>query len=121
LEGLEFLCQRYELNGIVLHTKDYAMYYGAAMGDVDVVKGLTMGNLMAGTRARIGKYGSYAECAALLQLPFSPIGLDFAEKLELMEPPRLTRLVPSRYMPHPKCTIGLGDTFVAGFMTSFIN
>lgn len=121
IEALNFVMEKYEVTGIVLHTKDYAMYYGHDQPGVDFIKGLTLGNLMAGTRARIGKYGTYEECGETLAQPISPTGVAFAEALEHIETKFNAYLVPSRYMPQPTFTIGLGDTFVAGFMTSFIN
>ena len=120
-EILEIVLERYSLRGIVLHTKDYALYYGDPIGNVDFSRGLALGNLMAGTRARIGRYGNYEECRGTLQLPMSPIGIAYREQLEKIPSHHLVCLVPSRYMEHPVYTIGLGDTFVAGFMIAFIN
>ena len=120
LSGLKSLLEKYPARGIVLHTKDYAMYYGEELAGADVEKGLTLGNLMAGTRARTGRYGSYEDCGESMQLALSPEGIRFAEELEHKKPEAYVRIVPSRYMEHPKYTIGLGDTFMAGFLTSFV-
>ena len=120
LSGLQSLLDKYPVRGIVLHTKDYAMYYGEELADADVEKGLTLGNLMAGTRARTGRYGSYEDCGESMQLALSPEGIRFAEELDRMSPRGYVRIAPSRYMEHPKYTIGLGDTFMAGFLTSFV-
>ena len=120
LSGLTSLMEKYPVRGIVLHTKDYAMYYGEELTGVDVEKGLTLGNLMAGTRARTGRYGSYEDCGVSMQFALSPEGIRFAGELHDMKPEAYVRIVPSRYMEHPKYTIGLGDTFMAGFLTSFV-
>ena len=120
ITSLEFLVEKYPLAGVVLHTKDYAMYYGDDIEGVDFTKGLTLGNLMASTRARIGRYGTYEECIEILQLPLSAVGVALSNQLEKMQPRHLACLVPARYLEYPTYTIGLGDTFVAGFMISFV-
>lgn len=123
LQSLDKLRSYFGMRGIVLHTKDYALYYGKAVDGCDLREGLVMGNLMATTRARLGKYGTVAECRDTLQLPLSETGVAFAEKLltvaTLPEGEQLF-IVPSRYMEHPRYTIGLGDTFTAGVQSCFI-
>jgi len=120
LASLEILLGRYSLTGIILHTKDYALYCGYHIKGVDFRRGLTLGNLMASTRARIGRYGTYEECKETLELPMSPAGVAFCEQLDQIQSRHLTYIVPSLYMEYPTYTIGLGDTFLAGFMISFI-
>lgn len=119
VKGIDALIERYHVRGVVLHTKDYSMYYGEELQGIDIEKGLTIGNLMSGTRARIGKYGTQEECRESLSLGLSPTGLAFHDKLETLELKRKAVLVPSRYLEHPKYTIGLGDTFVSGVHTCF--
>ncbi|MCD2492109.1 ADP-dependent glucokinase/phosphofructokinase [Lacrimispora sp. NSJ-141] len=119
INGIEALLSRYGIRGMVLHTKDYSLYYGEELAGIDIEKGLTIGNLMSGTRARIGKYGSQDECRESLSLGLSPTGLAFHERLRELKPAKQAVLVPSRYLEHPKYTIGLGDTFVAGVHTCF--
>ncbi|MEM1484539.1 ADP-dependent glucokinase/phosphofructokinase [Oscillospiraceae bacterium PP1C4] len=114
LDGLELVLSSYHLNGIIMHTKDYSMYYGNAIEGIDIEQGLTLGNLMSGTRARTGRYGSYEDLAESLSMNLSEIGVEFARQLKDLYPKRDVCLVPSRYLKYPKCTIGLGDTFVAG-------
>lgn len=120
LRGLDMVQKKHGAKGIILHTKDYSMYYGTELKGINIEKGLTLGNLMSGTRAQIGQYGTQKDCEQLLNLPLSPTGLKFAEELEAMELPQYTCLVPSRYMEKPKYTIGLGDTFVAGVQMAFV-
>ena len=103
-----------------MHTKDYAMYYGDELKGVNLEKALTLGNLLSGTRARVGHYGNLDECRESLKLALSPAGLRFAEKLQEMKLEKKAFLVPSRYMEKPVCTIGLGDTFVAGVQFAFV-
>lgn len=122
LEGLELVRQKYPVRGIILHTKDYSAYYGKTLS-VDIELGLAAGNLLSGTRARVGHYGSLQECRESLQYGFSAIGRKFQEKAEAFksdDPEVQLTIVPSRYLEKPKCTIGLGDTFVAGVLTCFM-
>ena len=119
ISGIEALMERYGVRGVILHTKDYSMYYGEELPGVDIEKGLTIGNLMSGTRARIGKYGTQEECRESLSLGLSPTGLRFHDRLKELKPAKKAVLVPSRYLEHPRYTIGLGDTFVSGVHTCF--
>lgn len=120
LAGLDYLLELYPVKGIVMHSKDYSLYYGDAMEDIDLEMGLTLGNLMSGTRARIGRYGTREECRESLKLGLSPTGIKFAEQLTAIELKHTAVLVPSRYMEKPRYTIGLGDTFVAGMQMCFV-
>ena len=122
LAGLGKVMETYPARGIILHTKDYSMYFGHPMPQYNLELGLTMGNLMACTRARIGRYGSQADCLeSMRQLSLSEKGLDFAAQLEGKKVPYHTVLVPARYMEKPLYTIGLGDTFVAGMQMGFLH
>lgn len=120
LYGLDLILSKYPVKGIVLHTKDYSMYYGEELKGIAIERGLTMGNMMSATRARIGKYGSLEDCKETLQLPLSSVGLQIAEAAEQKKLDKLIKVVPSRYLEYPKYTIGLGDTFVSGVHTCFI-
>ncbi|WWR15976.1 ADP-dependent glucokinase/phosphofructokinase [Lachnospiraceae bacterium JLR.KK008] len=121
LGGLDMILSRFHPKGIVLHTKDYSMYYGQPIPGVDIEQGLTMGNIMSTTRARIGKYGNFEECRETLPLPLSANGLRFAEEAEEWKSEgRIVVVVPTRYLEYPNFTIGLGDTFVSGVHTCFI-
>ncbi len=120
IHGLEAIIQSFGCKGIVMHTKDYSLYYGSELKDIDMEMGLTFGNLMSGTRAKLGKYGNPEECKGLLGDNLSKAGLAFAEELASMQTSRYACLVPSRYLEKPKYTIGLGDTFVAGMQICFI-
>lgn len=120
LNGMELLIIYYQINGIIMHTKDYSMYYGNELYEIDFEKALTLGNLLSGTRARVGHYGSLAECYDSLKLGLSETGLRFSKELEGIQVDRKVFLIPSRYMEKPVCTIGLGDTFVAGAQFAFV-
>lgn len=118
LEGVAAMRDRYGVKGVILHTSDYSMYYGNHL-KVDIEQGLTMGNIMAGTRARVGHYGSLEECIETLNYELSDYGLHVHDVFESMESMNQITVVPSRYIDHPKYTIGLGDTFVSGVHTCF--
>lgn len=120
LRGLALVQKRHGVRGIILHTKDYSMYFGDELKGINIEKGLAMGNLMAGTRARTGRYGSREDCRESLRYPLSEQGLRFYDELQAAPPDCDAHLVPSRYMDKPKYTIGLGDTFVAGVQMAFI-
>ena len=122
LEGIKLYRAHFGLRGIVLHTKDYAMYYGDPLTGVDVEQGLTLGNLMASTRARIGRYGSAQDCRESLALPLSQRGMAFVADFTALaagNEGQVLTAVPSRYIEHPRYTIGLGDTFTADVQISF--
>ena len=120
IQGLDYILEQYPAKGVVIHSKDYSLYYGAAMEGIDLEKGLTLGNLMSGARARVGHHASMEECRGNLALGLSPTGVDFAERLEHMDTRHTAILVPSRYMEKPRYTVGLGDTFVAGMQMCFV-
>jgi ADP-dependent phosphofructokinase/glucokinase len=103
LKALGYLLTRYPAKGIVMHTKDYSMYYGRPLPGVDFEKGLALGNLMSATRARTGRYGTREDCLETLRtIPLSPDGLKMAAALEGAETcGRKVWLVPTRYMEHP--------------------
>lgn len=120
ISGLNLLLDRFSARGVVLHTKDYSVYYGAELKGIDIESGLTMGNLMSATRARIGHYGTRDECCKTLELELSERGLQMYDIFAKLPLRKFCCVVPTRYMEYPKYTIGLGDTFVAGVHTCFI-
>lgn len=122
LDGLKCLLEQYPAKGIVMHTKDYALYYGQRLPGVNFRKGLALGNLMAGARARFGRYGTPDDLREMLSQPLSETGLKMAAALETADlGGSCAAIAPSRYLEHPKYTIGLGDTFTAGMLTAFIH
>lgn len=128
IDGITAIMEEFSARGIILHTKDYSMYYGRKLEGIDIEAGLTRGNLMSGTRARIGRYGTYEECLATIKeaVPGAR-GLEiFLEAEEYRTRGRFEEngtelsVVPTRLLEHPRYTIGLGDTFVSGVHTCFI-
>lgn len=120
IAGLNYLLDIYPVKGIVMHSKDYAMYYGDNIEKIDLERGLTLGNLLSGTRARTGKYGTPSACRETLNTELSSVGMSFAKSVNKMKLKHDIILVPSRYLEKPRYTIGLGDAFVAGMQMCFI-
>lgn len=117
---LEMIHESYPARGLVVHTKDFAMYYGWPNHLFDMEKALCWGNLLSGTRARVGHYGDAEDCEGTLLLPLSQVGIALTKAIPKEHKGRLIYIVPSRYMENPRTTIGLGDTFAAGMQIAFI-
>jgi len=120
LTALELVQDGYPVKGLVVHSKDFAVYYGREQPNTDMEAALCLGNLLAGTKARIGRYGNLEECRGTLEVPLSPAGLELAQRLPSRHNGCAVSIVPSRYMENPVATIGLGDTFVAGMQIAWI-
>ena len=118
LNSLEFLFEQYNLRNIILHTKDFALYYGQDR-KYEIAAGLAFANALAATRARIGRDGTLDEIHNTLALPESPQGVIFQQQAQKTILNRYLVVSPARYIAQPACTIGLGDTFVAGFQICF--
>lgn len=118
LHGLEFMIEKYAFRNIVLHTKEYALYYGSDRHD-DIEPCLFFANLLAATRARIGKDGSKEDLQETLALPDSQQGITLQQHTQNRILKRHLAVSPAKYISKPVCTIGLGDTFVAGFQICF--
>lgn len=121
LQSLEPLLEIFPARGAILHTRYYSLYYGSHIPGIDISFGLTMGNLAAGTRARIGSYGTRQQLRETLQVPLSTVGVEIARQAEQYHGPNALTVVPSRLMEHPKFTIGLGDAFLAGVQICFMD
>lgn len=116
---LDHLLQLYApLRGVVLHTARYALYYGAPLPG-DMRRGLSMGNLMAASRARTGRYPNRTDLSDTLSCPLNPQGVAFCAQLTALSTAHPVCAVPGRSI-QPICTIGLGDTFIGGVQTGFI-
>ena len=130
--ALELLFRAYGLRGVVLHSRDYALYYGNPLEGAAIEDGLIMGSLMAATRARTGHYGSPSELEESQLIPLSKTGIALAREAQVRDAQireargektgtRCLKVVPARTLDDPKYTVGLGDTFVAGVHTCFMN
>ena len=120
LAALELALEMYPVKGLAVHSKDFAVYYGQELPGIDMAAALCLGNLLAGTKARVGRYGSPEECRGTLEIPLSPVGLALARSMPSRHKGRIVSIAPSRYMESPAATVGLGDTFVAGMQIAWL-
>ena len=119
VEGTEFLRREYRVRkGIVIHTKDYAMFVGDP-GRIPVEKGLLYGVTLATAKAAFGGYGGEQEIREILKLPQSPDGAANVRMIADSPWRDRVRIVPTRYIDKPKYTIGLGDSFTGGMQMCF--
>ena len=119
IRGVEVLMKRFGVRkGMVVHTKDYAMYVGDRE-DFDIEKGLLWGNMFASAKAAFGNYGRDEEVKQVLKLPFSETGMRYLEYIRQNGLEKRVVLVPTFYMDKPKYTIGLGDSFTGGMQLCF--
>ena len=119
IEGVQCLREKFCIQkGMIVHTKDYAMYVGDAL-DVDIEAGLIYGNLLATTKAICGWYGTYKQIGETMKLQLSAYGMQQRDIIRRSVYKENVILVPSKYIDKPKYTIGLGDSFVAGVQMCF--
>ena len=119
VSGMRYIQKKYSIKkGIILHTKDYSMYVGEKIG-YDITQGLMLGNLLATTKALFGFYGSFCHIEEVLSLPMSIKGLEHKGAIDSHSWQDEVILVPTKYIENPTCTIGLGDSFVAGVQMCF--
>jgi ADP-dependent phosphofructokinase/glucokinase len=120
IEGVFHLKRLFNVKkGIIVHTKDYAMYAGDDPG-VDIESGLVYGNLIATAKAMYGTYGTKAQIAEVMKLPLSETGMRHRETVAQSPHAANTVIVPTKYIDKPKYTIGLGDSFVGGVQICFM-
>lgn len=116
---MELLIERFGVKkGILIHTKDYAMYVGDRQS-FDIERGMLWGNMMATAKAAFGNYGSDAEVRWVLEQPFSETGLRNLDIIQAHHLEEHVVLVPTFYIDKPKYTIGLGDSFTGGMQLCF--
>ena len=119
IEGVEQILKRFSIRrGVVVHTKDYAMYVGDQRG-LDIEKGLVFGILLATAKAAFGRYGNDADVRWVLGQPFNEEGLKNQEIIIQNGLEDRVLLVPAYCLDRPKYTIGLGDSFTGGMQLCF--
>ncbi|MDO4632585.1 MAG: ADP-dependent glucokinase/phosphofructokinase [Eubacteriales bacterium] len=118
VEGARYIRRNYGVHkGVIIHTKDYAMYVGDPL-EADIEKGLMCGNMLATAKAANGLYGTYDQIREILGNSLSEKGVADCIRLKELGAEDVT-LVPSKYIDKPKYTIGLGDSFVGGVQICF--
>ena len=121
LNGVEFLREHCGVRkGVIVHTKDYALYAGDTAG-FNIEQGLVCGSLMATAKATYGTYGTDAQIRTILKNPFSERGAGCQEIIRSQGLEDHVVVVPTFYLDRPKYTIGLGDSFTGGMQLCFNN
>lgn len=101
---------------VVVHTKHWAAAFGAGADAWRAA--LDGGATMAGTRFRVGDGLTAAEYEKTSRMPRQPLAVDFAAALEARLPGRVA-VVPAYALDIARpTTIGLGDSFVGGFIAA---
>lgn len=119
IDGVEFLLDKFHIKkGVIVHTKDYAMFVGDS-GNIDIENGLMYGMIMATAKASHGNYGTKEQIRQVLELGVSEKGLSNLKKVEERGYGSRVILVPTKYIDKPKYTIGLGDSFTGGVQMCF--
>lgn len=119
IDGVEFLLDKFHIKkGVIVHTKDYAMFVGDSE-NIDIENGLMYGMIMATAKASHGNYGTKEQIRQVLELRVSEKGLSNLKKVEERGYGSRVILVPTKYIDKPKYTIGLGDSFTGGVQMCF--
>lgn len=120
VEGMKFIQKKFGIRkGVIVHTKDYAMYVGVQQ-DFDMETGLLYGNMLATGKAMNGWYGNREQIRETLKLAPSVLGESMRNVIMESKYRDEVVLVPSKYIDKPNYTIGLGDSFVAGVQMCFV-
>jgi len=119
VKGVKYIRDRFAVQkGIIVHTKDYAMYVGEKL-NADIETGLMYGNMLATAKAFGGWYGTKEQIGEILKFALSENGVKRRNTISGSKYNPEVVLVPSKYIDKPKYTIGLGDSFVAGVQMCF--
>ena len=119
IDGVEFLLDKFHIKkGVIVHTKDYAMFVGDSE-NIDIENGLMYGMIMATAKASHGNYGTKEQIRQVLEVGVSEKGLSNLKKVEERGYGSRVILVPTKYIDKPKYTIGLGDSFTGGVQMCF--
>ena len=104
--------------GVIFHTRDMALYYGHPC-PFDMGRALAMGNLLSGAKARFMSYGTKEQVRLVADEAESAAAGAWRKIAEAVA--RETRtciVVAAKTLDNPPCTIGLGDSFIAGVQLS---
>lgn len=121
LKGVEFLREHCGVRkGVIVHTKDYALYAGDTQG-FHIEQGMVCGSLLATAKAAYGNYGTDEQIRTILKNPLSEHGIRNQEIIRSHGLEDHVIVVPTFYLDRPKYTIGLGDSFTGGMQLCFNN
>ena len=117
---LSHLSREYSISSIVMHSKHYSTYYGCEL-DTNIGRALACGNLMAGTKAMLGNYGTLEDLKRNVDLAESQKGVEFAAKASELSTDQKLVAVPAKSISSIDSSVGLGDTFMAGMQIFLVN
>jgi len=113
---------------LIIHTENFSVGI-TGNNPIKVRDSLFMGNLVSCNRARTGWFGGYEELRdCIKEIPASTEGIEQIEgliKKGIIDENLICKInesqaiavAPSRKVCMPVCTVGLGDSFVAGFIS----
>ncbi|MDR2631612.1 MAG: ADP-dependent glucokinase/phosphofructokinase [Spirochaetaceae bacterium] len=103
---------------LVLHTRNWALAYGDSAPDY--TRALLGGIIMATTRFRFGDNFTAGDYAATGALPPEEQGVTFASEIHALLGDRVFCVPSFQVLEKNVTTIGLGDTFVGGFLPALL-
>ena len=101
----------------VVHTK----YWAVAIGDGSDVPALDSGVATASARYLRGDAMTAADIVAIGDLPHHPAGVAVVDALRVRSAGRIHGVAARSLLSDDPTTIGLGDTFVGGFVASLVD
>lgn len=128
LDKALYIYNELKFKELIIHAENFSV---GITGDdpIKVRDSLFMGNLVSCNRARTGWFGGYDELRdCIKEIPVSTEGIEQIEELikkgvvdenlicKINESQGIS-VAPSRKVRKPVCTVGLGDSFVAGFIS----
>ncbi|WP_459201152.1 ADP-specific phosphofructokinase [Methanococcus sp. CF] len=129
VKASKILLEKYDLEGMQVHTMYYIMYLckkGGILSDESLEKTLEFATILASTKAALGQISSIDDLKTGLGIPHNKHGKVLKEIVEKLSKEKELEdyriiLVPSRIVENPKSTVGLGDTISAGAFVSYIS
>ncbi|CAF30852.1 ADP-specific phosphofructokinase [Methanococcus maripaludis] len=129
LKASKILLEKYNLEGMQVHTMYYIMYLckkGGILSDESLEKTLEFATVLASTKAALGQISSIEDLKTGLKIPHNKHGELLKEIVENISKEKELGgykiiLVPSRIVENPKSTVGLGDTISAGAFVGYVS
>jgi len=129
IKASKILLEKYNLEGIQIHTIYYIMYLckkGGIVSNESLEKTLEFATILASTKAALGEINNINDLKTGIDIPYNKYGellknisKDISKEKEYGDY-RIV-LVPSRIVKNPKSTVGLGDTISAGAFIGYIS
>jgi ADP-dependent phosphofructokinase/glucokinase len=113
-KAIEIFQRKYRVNCLVIHSKDWALAAGTLTQKIK--DGLIAGVTMANTRFRLGDDITINDYFETHNLPVNVEAQGFSE--EIMKQKHVF-CIPSNVVQEAVATVGLGDSFVGGFLSVY--